>query len=103
MNENAEAFAVRWWFLILALLLGTAITVTVLRPWFMDQDTAATRHSVQFISSHQSALRTLYTQYQTPGIEPAHRNALRAQMQAEADLIPGNVPPDIAAVLGGGR
>lgn len=104
---------VRLWGLLLALAIGTAFVVAVVRPYLNDLDTQGTRRTHDYITSQQTALRQLAAGYaqtsvrivQTPpGPERdallQQRAAVREQMRAIADLIPRNVPADIAGYLG---
>lgn len=104
------------WALLVPIVLATAGVFYWTAPWFMRQETANTRGSLSYISTHQGILRQLKTSYDaiearladTPNV-PANaelraglRNQQRSvllQMRQEADLIPHEVPADIQDVL----
>lgn len=102
MKDSEEIFFVRWWGLVLSLVLLTGVLFALTQGWFLDREAENVRHSNQYLTTHQTALRSYYTQYQSPDLSVPQKRALFLQMRYEADLIPRNVPEDILSVLSQG-
>jgi Tfp pilus assembly protein PilN len=107
-----------WWVIILALILATSIVGYAVKPYFVRQDTRIIRQSNGYVTSHQQALETMRADYdgldvrladlgdgnpQLTDALRAQQAGLRRQMQAEAALIPDDVPIDVRPLLGGAR
>jgi hypothetical protein len=86
------------WVIVIGLLGATVFVVASWDKPLTNMQTQATRQSLAYITTHQSALRQFRTSYEAAA-SPGQRNAIVAQMRAEADLIPGNVPSDIQEFL----
>ena len=98
----------RWtvWFIIAILLIG-GISEVVSRafdlawfPWQIRQQTGMIRASNSYVTTQQTALRQLRTDYEGAATD-GQKAAIKAQMTQIADLIPGDVQPDIRAFLNG--
>lgn len=98
-EEAPESFISKWWGIILALVLLTLVVFVYYYRWQVNQETLTTRQSIGYISSHQSALRMLATQYVDPSLSVAQHRALYQQLRLEADLIPRDIPNDIQRLL----
>ena len=105
-----------WWFWVAVLVLATAAGSYYVWPWFANRETEVTRQSNQYITTKQSALRTMKLSYDELEVQIAtlsnsssnsgiiismrvQQRSLVDQMKQEADLIPGHVPQDIAEFL----
>jgi Tfp pilus assembly protein PilN len=63
-------------------------------------ETHITRQTNAYLTAHQTALRTMKANYDAlPDDAEAQRKGIARQMHEEADLIPNDVQPDIAAFL----
>ena len=104
MSKELEIFgvSVRVSFLAFILFVGISAAGYAVYPYFADMETRGTRHTLQYITTHQTALRTIYSQYEDRTLGVAHRRALFAQMRQEADFIPHDVPADIQNSLSNG-
>ena len=100
--DSDVAFTIKWWGILLALIVGTIIIFAVLAPYLRAQETRDHRQSLEYIQSHQGALRQIYTQYSDEALSDAQRRALFNQLRHEADLIPNSVPADIQDALNRG-
>lgn len=115
---NSSVWAETWkaWALGILLLLATVAVVYAVQPSFLYMENQNIRASQGYITTQQSALRQYKTSYdvvstrlaETPDDEShrLHRRGLQdqqrsiiLQMRQSADLIPGNVPPDIRDFL----
>lgn len=103
-DEESElmGISIRWWGLFVALAIGTVFVFRAVEPSRQDMETNGQRRSLQYITSHQSALRSLFSQYRDASLSLPQRRAIYMQMQYEADLIPGRVPQDIQSELSRG-
>lgn len=93
---------VKWWGVLTALAIGTIILFAVIAPYLSAQETRDHRQSLEYIQSHQGALRQIYVQYNDPSLSDVQRRALFNQLRHEADLIPNSVPADIQDLLNRG-
>lgn len=100
--DSDVAFTIKWWGILLALVIGTILIFGVLRPYLREQETRDHRQSTEYIQSHQGALRQIYVQYSDEALSDAQRRALFHQLRHEADLIPNSVPADIQDALSRG-
>lgn len=100
------------WFVILA-VVGTAIWYFAL-PYFVGRERQVIVQSQGYVNSQITALRSMKADYDAVEVRLAEtedvtmQNALKAQqagivrqMKQIVDTIPGSVPLDIAAFLGG--
>ncbi len=104
---------------ILGLSLLSGVVYWQFAPYFMRKETQVTRQSNQYITSHQTALRTFKSDFDNnevrlaslrkdatgnatviSNIESQQAGIIR-NMKAERDLIPNDVPPDIQQFLAG--
>jgi Tfp pilus assembly protein PilN len=106
---RATGWITYWWVIVLALLLATSVVGYTVKPYFVRQDTRIIRQSNGYVTAHQQALETMRADYDglatrlaeigggNPQLADALRSqqaGLRRQMQAEAALIPDDVPGD---------
>lgn len=108
--------AIGWWILIVGLILGTAMLFANCDAWFVEKQTHVTRESNAYITSKQTALRSLKNSYDMLeeriveiGDVPANKEIVGSfrtqqrgivmQMRELADLIPKDVQPDIREFL----
>jgi hypothetical protein len=78
---------------------GAATAGLVWMPFYVQQQTKIVRASNGYITAQQEELRNLDSHYFDPNVTPDQKKAIIHQMQETADLIPGNVQPDIADFL----
>lgn len=67
-------------------------------PWEVKMKTGMIRASNSYLTTQQSALRELRSDYEGAATD-AQRAAIARQMHQLADLIPADVQPDIAGFL----
>lgn len=86
--------------LVIVLIAGGAARLAGLfyLPWEIQMQTQMIRASNSYVTTQQAALRQLRAGYEDASTA-AQRAATVRQMREIADLIPGNVQPDIAAFL----
>ena len=101
-DDNLLPITVKWWGILTALAIGTVITFGVIAPYIRAQEVRDHRQSLEYIQSHQGAMRQIYTQYCDEALSEAQRRALFRQLRHEADLIPNSVPADIQDALNRG-
>ena len=106
-DERSDfSYLLRWWVVLIAalLLIGGIATIADRAfslfwfPWDMQMRTGMIRNSNSYVTTQQTALRQFMLSYENARTD-GQRNADIEQMREEADLIPGYVPPDIAAFL----
>jgi hypothetical protein len=104
MNKELQIFgmSIRVSFMAFALIATIIVFSLGFYPYLANMETRGTRQTLQYITTHQTALRTIYTQYQDRTQDAAHRRAMFNQLQLEADKIPNDVPSDIRASLSAG-
>lgn len=113
VGEELGIFSL-WWAWALALLIGTAMLLALLNPWFVNKATKTTRTSNSYITTVQTSLRTFKTQHDaldTRKIEfkdnlemqqalNSQQRAITAQMKQEADkLQKDQIPSDIRTLI----
>lgn len=89
-------------FLVVIFVLGLAFNLVDLKflGWRTNMETHITRQTNAYLTAHQQALRTMKASYDAlPDDADAQRKGIARQMHEEADLIPNDVQPDIAAFL----
>ena len=89
---------------VIMMLLGGVATVASRAfdlawfPWDVKMKTEMIRNSNSYVTTQQSALRQLYVDYYS-ATEIGQKNTIINQMRMIADLIPDNVPADVAQFL----
>lgn len=117
-RENAElmGISVQWWALGLGLVVATAFAIAYTNPHLMNLDYKATRNSDSYVTTQQTALVSLKSQYEQVGVNilkyepnPANKKLVEGmggqqkvlirEMKQIAVKIPGKVPEDIQKFL----
>jgi hypothetical protein len=106
-ERSAMRILLVWFFgLIISLMLLTGAATVVSRafdlawfPWQVKMQTGMIRNSNSYITTQQSALRQMRSDYEDAQSD-GQRAAIVRQMHQIADLIPNDTQPDIRAFLG---
>jgi hypothetical protein len=106
-EDKSDLRTIRNWIvglIVLLMIIGGAATVASRAfdlawfPWEVKMKTGMIRASNSYITTQQTMLRQFRTDYESATTD-GQRAAIVSQMRATADLIPGDVQPDIAAFL----
>ena len=105
MDDDMRLFRRFFFSIVIGLVLvGGAVTVVSRAfdlawfPWQVKMQTGMIRASNSYVTTQQEALRQLRTGYEDASTN-GQRAALARQMHEIADLIPGDVRPDIRSFL----
>lgn len=111
-SDDVFASTAKVWAFAIAAIIATILVFGVLRPYFADLDTEGVRRTHDYISSQQSALRLMSSDYARLSTEIVSRGpsperdalirqraAIREQMRGVADTIPRHIPHDVAGHL----
>lgn len=106
-SDREDLHIIRNWFfgfVLFLVILGGAMAFIgqvydlAWYPFKIQMQTGMIRNSNSYITTQQTALREFRTDYETADSE-GQKNAILRQMHQIADLIPGQVQPDIDSFL----
>lgn len=115
-SDEFLGISIKWWFVWLAIAIATTFAVLIIRPYLMNLEYKGTRSSDSYVTTQQTALVDLKTEYDTLTVKMSQlkgspenkeivegmggqQKAFINQMKQKAALIPGKVPDDIQKFL----